>query len=236
MSTPTRTMFPIESGLICYIPFFGGGGNIARDITFNKYDLTLTGDSGTGINNWVDGKIGKAIEFDGIASFGAFANSSVLDIGAGQDFSIGFWVKPISASGTHSLCNKINLGSTTAPGFAFTFNTSFFMAGRFCDGSASFINAPVNSSVNKITQNVYSHVILSYKRTANLTVYINGVSKQTTDISTQQGSLSNANILRVGRANTAIQFANMDIQHFKVWNKALSDDEALQDFLRGSHY
>ena len=53
-------------GLVGYWSFDEGRGNIARDYSGNGNDGTLYNFNFTATSGWVDGKVGKALSFDGV--------------------------------------------------------------------------------------------------------------------------------------------------------------------------
>ena len=54
----------ITSGLLVYWPFDEGAGSIVLDATGNGHDGTFNG-----APQWVDGKYGKALHFDGVDDY-----------------------------------------------------------------------------------------------------------------------------------------------------------------------
>lgn len=74
-----------ENGLVGYWEFNQGKGNIARDSSGKGNDGTIEGAT------WVEGKIGKALEFDGIDDYVDCGNNMSLDITGA--ITIEAWVK-----------------------------------------------------------------------------------------------------------------------------------------------
>ena len=75
----------LQNGLVGYWRFDEGSGSIA-------YDYSGNGNNGTLINGptWVDGILGKALEFDGVNDYVNIPDSSSLDInGTGITFMVG---------------------------------------------------------------------------------------------------------------------------------------------------
>ncbi len=52
-----------DEGLVAYYSFDEGSGNVLHDLSGNENDGTIYG------AKWVDGKYGKALEFDGINDY-----------------------------------------------------------------------------------------------------------------------------------------------------------------------
>ena len=82
-------------GLGGYWSFDDGAGTAASDLSGSGNAGTLTNmDSAT---DWVAGKRGKALDFDGSNDYVTMGD--VLDMGTG-DFTVSVWVKTTDASGT----------------------------------------------------------------------------------------------------------------------------------------
>jgi len=75
-----------SDSLVGYWKFDEGSGNIAYDSSGNGNDGTIY------TATWVDGKVGKALGFNGIDSYVSIPDSSSLDI-SGNQMSVEFWVK-----------------------------------------------------------------------------------------------------------------------------------------------
>lgn len=60
MSAPSRLLAPHRPGLVLYLPFWEGAGSVAEDVSPYRNHATLYGPT------WVDGKLGKAVSFDGL--------------------------------------------------------------------------------------------------------------------------------------------------------------------------
>jgi len=75
----------IPEGLLLYLPFDEGTGGTAKDLSGNKFDGNLNG----GVK-WTDGKVNKAVQFNGSDAF-----VSVAPIGVALEvFTIEFWFSP----------------------------------------------------------------------------------------------------------------------------------------------
>lgn len=65
----------LDKDIVLYLPFDEGGGNKVVDQSDNGNDGTIQGNPA-----WVEGKSGKALEFNGIDDFVEVPNSSTLNI------------------------------------------------------------------------------------------------------------------------------------------------------------
>jgi len=74
----------LKDGLVVYLPFDDGSGTTAKDLSGNKHDGQITK------AKWVDGKFGKALEFNGTDSFVEIEYAEDLNITEG--ITLGAWV------------------------------------------------------------------------------------------------------------------------------------------------
>jgi hypothetical protein len=84
-----------EEGLVGYWSFDEGEGTIAHDYSGNSNDGTIYGAT------WVDGKVGKALSFDGVDDYVRVNDSSNFDIT--DAITIEAWIKPIKTTGDHQI-------------------------------------------------------------------------------------------------------------------------------------
>ena len=76
-----------EEGLVGYWPFDEGTGKVAKDVSGNGLDGEFVGSP-----KWVDGKFGKALEFDGATAHVTVADDDKLDIT--KNLTIMAWFSP----------------------------------------------------------------------------------------------------------------------------------------------
>ena len=80
-----------EEGLLLYLSFDEGSGKIAKDSSGNGNDGNLNG----GELKWVDGKFGKALQFNGKDTFVEVPYKDMFNLNKG--FTLAAWVKPAVA-------------------------------------------------------------------------------------------------------------------------------------------
>jgi hypothetical protein len=86
-------------GLVLYLPFDEGSGDVAKDASGNGNDGEITG------AKWAAGKIGKALEFDG-ASFVEVPSSDSLE-SLEEEMTIAAWINPqLSGSAWQGIITK----------------------------------------------------------------------------------------------------------------------------------
>jgi len=87
--------------------FDDGGGDTAKDSSGNGNDGTLV--SGP---EWVDGKFGGALKFDGTATLVDCGTGDSLNLAGSTNFSLAAWIKPASAQSDKVIVWK-GLGCST---------------------------------------------------------------------------------------------------------------------------
>lgn len=94
-----------EKDLVAYYPFDEGTGQAVKDMSGNKHDGKIVGTT-----KWVDGKFGKAIEFDGKTSYVEVADAADLALDTNLTFAT--WFKPNvlinAANNAYRLMSKNN--------------------------------------------------------------------------------------------------------------------------------
>lgn len=171
------------------------------------------------------GKFGKALIFDGSDDVVTITNADPIDMDKGLiNFTFSAWVYPTGA-GENNVGQILQKGTNT---YLRVDNPS----GSNLDVEANLDLATTDANVNvsaPITTNAWNHIAVAWDGTT-LTVYINGRSRGT---GTGSGAISSdANNLLIGGTTTA-NFAGT-IDDFKVYGYALTANEILTEFNRGS--
>ena len=127
--------------------------------------------------------------FDGVADYVNVSDNAALDVGTG-DFSISLWV---STKGT-AISRLVDKNGYNA--------YSVYLQS---DGTIKISIHNTATSIATITFNdgKWHHIVASFDRDANCTVYKNGESIGTIDISSDTEDLGNANALRFGASTTS---------------------------------
>ena len=150
-------------GLVAYWSFNEGTSTIANDYSGNGNTGTLS-TTGSTLPQWVPGKFGDALSFDGSTNTMAINNLSL-----GSTFSVSLWVNPSSydpsGSGTLPIWvvgygSPLDLGGETG-------GDLFYSVGQFF--STPFTALPLNT---------WSHVAYVVGG-GNISLYINGVFEET---------------------------------------------------------
>jgi len=174
-----------------------------------------------GLADYVDG---KAAVFNGISGYLEEKN---LDFGVG-DFSIGFWMKRIGEDErTQTLIEKRDYSKVDNPGYTIQLNSGKFLNVYFSDGTNSRIQV---SSRKNLMDEKYHHVLVVFDRDDMAKIYIDGELDSEAVISSQGSDVSSPVPLKIGTAFDNKYFFEGRMDEVKIWNRALSDEEALEDY------
>lgn len=169
---------------------------------------------------------------DGSFSFNGSTNritcpsTSALDFAGSQQYTVMAWIYPLLGGGTwHGIVSK---GESQQ--YAFTVNSpGAYIHYETNQGGV----AALNSSAGSITQNAWQYVGIRFDGT-NKTIWKNGeiIATQAAAVS----SASNTEQLRIGEGN-ANELFNGSITQVAIYNRALSNNEVLQNFnaIRGRY-
>ena len=207
---------PNNLGLVGYWSFNEGTSTVALDYSGNKNKGTLVNGP-----TWVNGKQGKALNFDGgndRVVIGDPANNS-LDFGSGS-FSYGMWVNPASFIGNYDMPWFKGGSSAGAPGYDFELGS-----GAWTVNIADATTIKSNSFLSSGTLGTWTHIFAVVDRSTNrLVVYVNGKSTGVgTDISTL-GSMSGTYSATISSNGASYPFNGL-IDEVRIYNRALSAGE-----------
>ena len=188
--------------------FDEGSGSTVYDRSGNGNDGTLNGDP-----QWVAGKIGGALGFDGRGDYVDCGNDASLDIT--DKVTIAVWVKTNDAgNGQHN--PYVTKGDCSyAIKHHISNSIEFFI---YDDGDWHVVHFPVDGSFN----DVWHHLAGTYDGT-NLKLYIDGTLEATTAYT---GSIAN-NVfsVNIGRNAQTERFYKGAIDDVRIYNRALTQDE-----------
>lgn len=192
--------------------------DVSKDLSDFGNDVTFNGDI-----ELVDGKFGKAIDFDG-ASWGEVANHESLNFVDG--ITVQFWanLRP-SAGGPGS---DVQTGVEKGPGWATGLYT---LAAWYRDGSLlQFFDLPDNCREQNIGDSIQDeswHFLAGTWDGNTIKLYIDGELNKELDC---KGTLlSNNGILYIGARGGTQRFVNGALDEIKMYNYALTQDELLTD-------
>ena len=208
----------LTSGLVGHWTFDGADTNFTTNTVADK---SGQGNNGTMINMSTStarapGKIGQALKFDGVDDYVNLVDGS-LALGT-SNFTISVYLKHSQASTWRGIFVK---GASGGSGYGLHLNTS----GLVDLGIESSVNTHVTSTT-RVDDNKWHHVLISATRNGNALFYIDGILDATRDISSQNGSLNNSIVARIGMYSSGNTWPfNGLIDEVRVYNRALSASE-----------
>ncbi len=205
---PTGSAEGADPGLVGWWRFDEGSGIMTYDGSGNENNGTLNGNP-----QWVTGKTGGALEFDGNDDYVSCGNDASLDIT--DNLTIAVWVKtndsgnsqhnPYVTKGDHSYAIKHHISNSI----------EFFI---YHDRNWNLVNFPVGGSFN----GVWHHLAGTYDGT-NLKLYIDGKLEATAAYTGSIGSSSFS--VNIGRNAQTGQFYKGVIDDVRIYNRTLTGDE-----------
>lgn len=152
-----------EEGLVAYYPFDEGTGQAIKDTSGNGHDGKIIGTA-----KWVDGKHGKAIEFDGKTSYVEVPDAADFAIQTDVTFTV--WFKPNvtinAANNAYRMMSKNN-------DVFFLFNYEKLGQLGFLVKDPAGANHAVHSTTAEWTSGIWYHVAGTFDG-KELKIYING--------------------------------------------------------------
>ena len=215
------TSMSARFGLQVHLPFDGADGNLTADASGNNRPGTLVGFE-SNQTTWVAGKIGNAIQFDGVNDWGSIPYS--LD----ANFTIALWLKSTETGGTSAWYQQNTL--LTGPNDTYGL---FLRNGKFAFwlNSASENNAYYKvrqSSASNVNTRAWVHVALSREAGAgnsgSYRTYING-SKDSGPFS-KGVKFNTGALLYFGKAITSAEnYLDGSLDDLRIYDRTLSDAE-----------
>ncbi len=204
-----------DKSLVGYWSFDEGTGTIAYDLSGNGNNGTLYNFNWTATSGWVDGKVGKALSFDGVDDYVALPNSSVLN--PSNAITVIAWVKSSNSSyypGWWQVVSNYNayiLGTSGYNNINMCFITVKPSQGSWGYGNCSNIPDPANW-----------HFFAGLDDGSQERFYVDGVFKNSISWS---GSINNGGGLHLGHRECCAEYFGGLIDEVRIYNRALSDNE-----------
>ena len=235
--TETAQITPISSKLVAHWKFDEGYGTTANNSGFGGSALVGTLGAGTSAPTWTnEGKVGKALSFDGSNDYVNLGSPDLLDNIPHSDFSISAWIYDQRSGGSE----WGTIFGAYSSGVGWDFRTISNAAGaRSLRISAVHSNdwLRYQSTDGTIPQNIWTHVVGVFDSTAKTAkLYINGrePSYQTQDPGDGTYSSDASLNKEIGRLlNHGQRFLGL-IDEVKIYNTALTQEEILQDYNQGA--
>ena len=212
----------IDKGLVAHFPLDQESlrsATVFADRTPYSNHGTLTAGTG-GFSTDRMGQSNKCYDFDGSTDIITVSDPNILDFGTG-DFSISFWVFSDDLATTKYILQKKVSFNNNSAGFTVFISTDNGINARIADGT----NVKYLDSNVTVADGEWHSVVLTFDRSANLTVYVDdgvGVSEA---IDGAANSISNSDGLWIGQRNGGAAFFNGKLAELKFYNRILSATE-----------
>jgi len=219
-SNVNATFIRVIDGVVGAWHFDEGEGNIAHDTSGEGndgtlYDANSTNNDGDTPPQWIDGKFGKALSFDGVDDYVDCGSDSSLNISNGTIIA---WVKRtadapeffgiVSTDAAGLNDGDMVLGITSA-------QKLFFM---LCDGAAEY---EIYSN-EATTINQWYFIAVTFG-SGGMKMYVNNVEQD--DTKTFTGGMKPVQNLLVGSRRTNRWYHNGTIDEVRIYNRTLSEEE-----------
>ncbi|MFQ6043811.1 MAG: LamG domain-containing protein [Candidatus Poribacteria bacterium] len=197
-----------SAGIVAYWPFDEGKGKDAKDASGNGNDGEVHD------AKWVDGRFGKALEFDG--NFVLVPNDDSYNFDKEQSFSIVLWINYKAKGAWQGVLQKFNGGYP----FKVEVNPSNNLYFALWDRT----NNP-GASVGNVSGSWHHAAFVRDRSEKKLYAYLDGVLKETKD-DTIAGTIKNASDLYIGarKPGTAILYYGI-LDEIAIYDRILSEAE-----------
>ena len=215
--TVSNTGSPPPAGLVAAYGFEETSGTTAADASGAGNNGTIGG----GAVRTAAGKIGRAIDFDGVNDLVSVPDANSLDLTTGMTLEA--WVQPDTLSSWREVILKERPGDLTYSLYANTSSNRPQSDVATTGGDKSAGLAP------QLTAGAWTHLAATYDG-ANLRLYKNGVLQTTT--AAPGALLTSANPLRIGGNTIWGEYLDGRIDEVRVYNRALSAAEITTDMTK----
>jgi hypothetical protein len=199
-----------QADIVAYWSFDEGSGDAAEDGSGNGNDGTIFG------AEWVDGKFGKALEFD--ANYVLVPNDESYNFTQDQSFSIILWINYEATGDWQGVLQKFNGGYP----FKVEVNPSNSLYCAIWDQ----VNNP-GAHVGNVSGDWHHFAFVRDRSEKKIYSYLDGQLKETKD-DTINGATENAADLYIGArkpGNTILFYGILD--EIAIYNRALTETEIL---------
>ena len=224
----------LQSGLVGMWSFNG------LDLTDRVYDRSGNGHDGYFIGGATSsakttGKVGQAINFDGVNDSVLIAHSSLLDLDMTESATFSFWINKRSASANAGAIYKRTSGSAGYSIDIFTSGAVSFTIGDLFSNN----NRIGNDTSSTMNLNQWYHVAVTYDGSINssgIKIYFDGVLQPMTSAIDNWGGGSSSNGLdfSLGARETGTsRLLDGKMDEVRMYNRVLTTDEIKQLYLLG---
>jgi len=221
--------YGMDDHTVGYWRFEEGSGNVARDLSGNGNDGTLLNMKD---EDWVDGRIGKALEFDGENDYIEVQNKDDFSINTNANLSICFWLKT-----SDNVSKKQSIISKRTPGGPYEWSInieSSKIVVRFSDAAGNQIRRE-EASISTNMWFYFCVIFTGVSQTDDIEIWKNGVeSSELHSSASWIYSKTNAN-LGIGRGygfGAWLYFKGI-IDEVRISNITRSPEEVRQAYQAG---
>ncbi|MFC1716799.1 LamG domain-containing protein [Candidatus Poribacteria bacterium] len=207
--------------------FDEGSGDTVADASGNGNDMTVAG----GDPKWVDGKSGKAMEFDGAADYLAAPDSDSLDSIDGEAVSIVVWVNGTDFAGSarHILRKVHDVAQDSTYILRVQNNVLKLFLGTDSDEAQAIVNGYTADGATQLVTGEWVYLALVYDG-KELIGYVNGEVDLT--LPATGNIVTSDQEIRIGRGDPAGYFAGT-IDELGLFKAALTEDQVKEIMDKG---
>lgn len=203
-----------ECSTLLLLHFDEGSGSKANDSSGSGNNGLITG------AQWVDGRFGKALSFDGEDDFVDCGHNAVFDFGDKTDFTIECWinVNPAAPKRYHQIITKKLRGDAAEPGFQLCLDTGFHPRATIADGfnSVNLMAAPT------LNDGKWHHLALTADRDGEALLYVDAKPEARASMKDIIDVTNTERNLRIGDREYDNDFAGM-IDEVRISNCARTE-------------
>lgn len=225
-----------DSLVMCFDPYnykcYSGTGTSWTNLTVNKTPGGMNNAPTYAASNGM-------LTLNGTTQYANCENITTIDF----PFSMGGWFNISGTSGIRYLTSVIG-GSSWELGFYVTNSNIIGLIRNGTGAGSNNVTTPIDMTNGGPVQNTNVYIFVNFIDSTTTKLYVNGDFKYSANSpNTSAQTLSNTDIINLGigvanpSAISASSFLNGSIGHVHIYNRALSDDEVLENFhaLRGRY-
>ena len=205
---------PNNIGLVGYWSFNEGTSTIANDYSGNGTTGTLT-TTGSNLPQWVPGKFGSALSFDGSSNYVNVPNGFTLSSG----YTWCAWMESPNAPTTTSGLS-LPISNKAAWGFNWNYNNSSYVQAVWHDTSSGYAYAQLTTPLQA---NTWYFICGSWDGSNDLDAYLNGTLQTTTTGVTSAEPPGGP--FEIGAYSSGSNYFNGTIDDVRIYDRALSATE-----------
>jgi len=220
-SNANATFIRVIDGVVGAWHFDEGSGNIAHDTSGEGNDGTLydgntTNDDGDTPPQWIDGKFGKALSFDGVDDYVEVPDSESLN--PTEEITVMGWFYLRGPTG--EIQNGVRKEHQYLIFWINKEYTSVSVYIRRTDDVWKYLKIAEPSNV----EGKWVHVAMTYKPNGEFKGYLNGELNASTTLDALSIKVT-SNPLYIGREELPGRLFNGTIDEVQIYNRALSEEE-----------